>query len=508
MKIFTSKKVQEIDKYTIENEPILSINLMERAAKNCTEWIIKKFTLNKKIKILVGPGNNGGDALAIARMLIEKRYNVKIFVFIKKLSIDSQINYDRLVKQNTVTCKFIDKESDFPKIDNDDIIIDGLFGSGLSRPLKGFFEKLVKHVNSNKATIVSIDIPSGLFSENNSLLVTDYDNSYKNAIKADYTITLELPFLSFMFPDTEKHVGELNIIPIGLHKEIIKITEAKYHYLSSKCILKRLIKRTKFSHKGTFGHALLLAGSYGKMGAAILASKACLRSGVGLLTVHVPITGYEIMQISVPEAMVCIDESGTKFCKLSETKKYNAIGVGPGIGMKQSTQQLFKGMLEKIDKPIVIDADAINILAENKSWIKLLPKNSIITPHPKEFERLVGKSANYYKRLLLQIEFAIKYQVILLVKGANTSIACPDGKCYFNSTGNNGMATAGSGDVLTGIILSLLAQGYSAKDASIVGVYIHGLSADIAVKQKSKQALIASDIIGYLGNVFIELNKM
>ncbi|MDO8929577.1 MAG: NAD(P)H-hydrate dehydratase, partial [Bacteroidota bacterium] len=307
------------------------------------------------------------------------------------------------------------------------------------------------------------------------------------------------------FPENFQFTGDWEVLPIGLSSKAIGQTESNYFYLTKEYISGKIIKRDKFSHKGTFGHALLIAGSHGKMGAAVLSSKACLRSGVGLLTSHVPRLGYEIIQNSVPEAMTSIDSSETVFSEVPDLAMFSAIGIGPGLDKKTATQNAFKKLLQAQHKKMVIDADALNILAENKNWYRLIPENSILTPHPKEFERLAGISANSYARLQLQLQFSAKYRVIVVCKGAHSCITFPNGDVYFNSTGNPGMATGGSGDVLTGIILGLLAQSYSPEDAALIGVYLHGLAGDLAATQFSQHAMIAGDIIELLGAAFIQL---
>ncbi len=503
MKIFKTQLVKLIDKYTIEHEPILSIDLMERAASQVADWLINKFSNDRKFKIFVGPGNNGGDALVVARLLAVCSYNVNVYIvkFTDKFSHNFNINYNRLKdlseQKKQLKIHTLIQESQLPIINSNNIIVDGIFGSGLSRPLSGFPAKVVNHINDSDATVVAVDVPSGLFGEDNS------NNNIKNIVNADFTSTFQFPKLSFLFPENDKYVGVWQVIDIGLDKNFINETETDYFYFLKNEV--KLKSRNKFDHKGKYGHALLIAGSYEKTGAAILASKACLRTGVGLLTVHVPQSAYEIMQTAVPEAMLMIDETEINYCKKETLNKFNAIGIGPGIGKKKSMKMALKAVIENSEVLIVFDADAINILSENKEWLKNIPRNSIFTPHPKEFERLAGKSTNSFERNEMQINFAKKYNVYVVLKGANTVVACPDGKCYFNSTGNPGMATAGSGDVLTGIVLSLLAQGYSSKDAALIGVFIHGLSGDIAAQEMSEEALIASDIISCLGKAFKEI---
>lgn len=502
MKVLNAEQVKDLDAYTIKNEPILSINLMERAAEACTKWIIEKFPGKPSVKVFAGPGNNGGDGLAIARMLAEKGYGVDAFIKSTKLSADAGINYERLLYQGIIDIAILESENDFPQFDKTDIIIDALFGSGLSRPVEGFYAQIIDSINKSPATVVSIDIPSGFFSEDNSKLMKDDKGVYVNVIQADYTLSLELPFLSFFFPDAQHHVGGWRCIPIGLSKAYLSDLTSDKEYITEGMIKDTVKKRNKFDHKGTYGHALLIAGSYGKMGAAILAAKACLRAGVGLLTTHFPVSGYDIMQTAVPEAMVCIDESGTRFCKSDEQDLYQAIGIGPGIGQKQATLNSLVGVLNNAKKPVVLDADALNLLSKNKDLYDLIPENSILTPHPGEFRRLLGGSNSYFEQYKKQIALAKEQKVIVILKGAHTAIALPNGKCFFNSTGNPGMGTAGSGDVLTGVLTSLLAQGYEPEKAAILGVYLHGLAGDLAAKKIGRQALVASGIIDNLGKAY------
>lgn len=499
MKIFYSKQVAEIDRYTIENEPIHSIDLMERASVKISEWIEKIFQTRTKLKVFVGPGNNGGDALAVSRLL-SKRHEIDVY-FTNVLSQDAENNLKRLKMLKRTRLHLIENIKQFPKLENNDIIIDGIFGSGLSRPLTGKFAELVKHINSSNCIVISIDIPSGLFGEDNS------ENDTECIIKAKYTLALQFPNISFMYPENYKYIGKFEILPIGLHPDAIKSTLSNFHYTIKKDIADLLIKREKFSHKGSYGHALLISGSYGRIGATVLGSKSCLRSGVGLVTVHTPKCGYETVQITVPEAMVMADASEKEISEIHDLGIYDAVGIGPGIGLNEKTKKALEKLLDKINKPLIIDADGINIISENKTLLDKLPDYTILTPHVKEFERLFGVYENGYTRNKAQIEYSKKYKIIIVLKGAHTSITTPDGICYFNSTGNPGMATAGSGDVLTGIILSLLAQGYYAEKAAIIAVYLHGLAGDIAVKEISEEAMIASDIIDNLGLAFKEIKE-
>ncbi len=493
MKILTSKQIREVDTYTIENEPIASIDLMERASKSCYNWIKRNFKKNKKVCVFCGIGNNGGDGLAIARMLGGTGFNVTVHILKhtnKDGSDDFQINEARLKKVRGIKLHYINERDELPEIDEDTMVIDAMFGSGLTRPLEGFPAKAVQHINSSKALLViAIDFPSGLFCEDNSKNIPD------NIIKADYTLTFQVPKLSFMLAENKEYVGEWHLFDIGLHEEFLNSIETKNHLILSEDIKIFYKKRGEFTHKGNFGHGLLISGSYGKMGAAVLAARGALHSGIGLLTTHIPKCGYEIIQSSLPEAMCSIDDNEVIFSDIKDFNNYNAIAVGPGIGTEKETAAGLKLLIQNFAAPIIMDADALNILSENKTWLSFIPKGSILTPHPKEFERLAGQCSNSYERMQKALELAFKYQIFIVLKGAYTLIAFPDGRAYFNSTGNPGMATGGSGDVLTGIILGLLSQGYLSSEAVTAGVYLHGLAGDIAAQRKGFEALLASDII-------------
>lgn len=501
MKLFTCQQIAEIDRLTMKLEPISSIDLMERAAQRLTDWIFLNIRSDHSFYIFAGPGNNGGDALAIARMLADSNYNCSLFLadFGRELKGDAAINHARLIEQNKVILKKINSEDSIPEMPAGVVILDGLFGSGINKPLAGLSKLIVQKMNQSGATIISIDIPSGLFGEDNS------ENDLSAIVRANYTLTFQFPKLSFFFPENAEFTGNWYVLPILLHPEAILQTESKYFSLAKTFISGLLKKRGKFSHKGNFGHALLIAGSYGKMGAAVLASRACLRAGVGLLTSHVPQSGYEIIQNSVPEAMTSIDSSAEIFTVYPSSDQFSAIGIGPGLGKNPETQQALKKLLQSEIQKLIIDADGLNILAENKDWIDLLPENTILTPHPKEFERLAGPSSNSYERLKKQVQFSVRHKVIIVLKGANTCISVPDGSAFFNETGNPGMATAGSGDVLTGIILGLLAQNYTPEEATLIGVYLHGLAGDLAAATFGQQALIAGDIINHMGAAFLHL---
>ena len=501
MKILTPKQIQALDAYTIVNEPIKSIDLMERASNAFVTWFMQQFPAAEKtpVRIFCGPGNNGGDGLAVARLLNRKFYEVEIYLCQIGIhrSPDFKKNLKRIPRRRGVPILTIKETDKFPVVEKNVVVIDAIFGSGLNRPITGYWAQLVKYLNQLPNQRVAIDIPSGLFAEKHTTGI---------AIQSDYTLSFELAKRAFFFPENYHRVGKTFIQPIGLSQAFIQ-QAATNNYLVTKTFIKSILKqRHKFDHKGTFGHALLIAGSIGKMGAAVLATKACLRSGVGLVTTHSPICGYTILQISCPEAMASVDQTENYISEFPTLTNYRAIGMGCGIDQTAATQTALFDLLTKAKKSLVLDADALNILGANPDKLATIPPNSILTPHPKEFERLFGKTANDFARNEHQLQQAKKLNCIILLKGANTAIACPDGACYFNSTGNPGMATGGSGDVLTGILTGLLAQGYSPKEATILGVYLHGLAGDLAIKETGQESLLAGDLVNYIGKAFQVIN--
>lgn len=498
MKILPIEKIREADAYTIANEPIASIDLMERAATTCYQWLSKQVDGQRRVLVFCGLGNNGGDGLVIARLMALNKYNVEIYIirYSDKFSSDFEVNYDRLKDIKKVLLKNLKEDDGLPVIQPEDVVVDAIFGSGLTKPVVDFPARVIRHINASKSLVVAIDMPSGLYCDEHT------DTKAGAVIQADYTLSFQLPKLAFMFAENDSYVGEWKLFDIGLHKDFINQADSKNLMLTRKLAGSLLKSRTKFAHKGNFGHALLIAGSYGKMGTSVLASKACLRSGVGLVHAYIPVKGYQIIQTAVPEAMVTIDPNDDYFTELPDLEMFTAIGIGPGIGFHEKTKKALKLLIQRATVPLIFDADALTILGENKTWIPFIPKNSVFTPHPKEFERLVGKARDDFHRNQLQREFCIKYGVYIVLKGAQTCICNPDGVCWFNTTGNPGMATGGSGDVLTGLILGLLAQKYHPRDACLLGVYLHGLAGDLAAKKLGMEAMIAGDIVGQLGKAF------
>ncbi len=502
MKILTAAQIREADAYTIAHEPIASIDLMERASQTFTEWFVHHFPdTDIPVSILCGPGNNGGDGLAVARLLHQQFYQVEIYIckIGNSVSEDFSVNLKRLPGFDALPVYDLEAESPLPDFPAQSIVIDAIFGSGLNRPVEGYWATLLAHINDQQAiTTVAIDIPSGLFADKTTRSV---------CIEANHTFTFEMPKLAFLFPENNNYTGRWWMKSIGLHPDFLTKVQSSSHYLDGPMVAGLWKQRQKYDHKGTFGHALLMVGSHGKMGAAVLATNACLRSGVGLVTAYIARSGYEILQISCPEAMVVLDTHESFVTDFPELSPYRAIGVGSGIGQNAATAEAIEKLLKSASIPLVLDADALNILSQKISLLDLLPKHSILTPHPKEFERLFGKTRNNFERNELQRRMSKEKQIYILLKGAHSCITTPEGEAYFNSTGNPGMATAGSGDVLTGIITGLFSQGYPSFEALTLGVFLHGLAGDLAAETHGQHSMIAGDIIAHLGKAIQRLQK-
>lgn len=501
MQIFSAEQIRAWDEYTILHEPVSSIDLMERAATQCVSWLERNNFAEKPLCIYCGKGNNGGDGLAIARLLSRQNSFITVYIleFGHKGTEDFQVNLARL-HQLGIEVKFIQGEENIHPIPEAAVIIDALYGSGLNRPLEGVTQILVNHLNQSGNPIISIDIPSGMYADRSSLKAT--------VIRATHTLSFQCYKPAFLVAENALNIGELHLLDIGLHPAYLLNTFGQFELIDAALAGTLYHPRLPFAHKGNFGHALLVAGSYGKTGAAVLAAKACLRSGVGLLTCHIPRSSVNILQTASPEAMVIADEE--KYLNTGiqdELDRYDAIGIGPGIGTDAKTRFLIESVFKQMKSKLVLDADALNILAANRKLLASLPPLSVLTPHPKEFERLAGKTENDFEQIELALDFAKRNQCILVLKGHHTFIAMPGGKGYFNTTGNAGMAKGGSGDVLTGMCTAFLAQGYPPEMAALLAVYLHGYAGDLAAAKLSQEAMLASDLIDNLGGAFFSLRK-
>lgn len=505
MKLFSGPQIRNWDAMTLQIQNVDSTELMDRASGVFAHWISEKAYSRhqhegRRTIILAGPGNNGGDALAIARFLSAD--NIPITV-IRAMTSQTNFSKDHLIQlEELPRCVEVipvlldNTPIMFPEFQSTDIIIDGLFGSGLSRPLEGGWAELIKHINRSEATIYSIDIPSGI----------DADGSISGpAIQANHTLSFQIPKRSFFMPENEITCGAWEVMSIGLDERFEEITDSDHILMDMELAAKIIRRRTKFSHKGTYGHGLLICGSSGKIGAAILAGKGALRSGIGLLTVAIPGRGEIIMQTALPEAMVICDPHDYHWSTPISEERFDAIGIGCGIGTYDLSQKVLNAQIESSEKPMVLDADALNMIAQG-GYSESLPTGTILTPHPGEFKRLFGDFPNSRQRWDFMRDYSAHTGQIIILKGAHTVISSPDGTIYINSTGNPGMATAGSGDVLTGIITGLLAQNYLPEQAAILGVFIHGLAGDLAAADMGMESIIASDLINHLGKAFQQVH--
>jgi len=494
LKILTPAQIKALDAFTIQDGQIPSIDLMERACRAFTKWFTEYFDTQNTIGVVCGTGNNGGDGMGIARILKDLGYAITVWVVRGGVteSIDFKINVDK-ARQDGLAIIEIAGESDEVPLEGCDVLVDAIFGSGLSRPPTGIYAHVIENMNRAKATRVAVDIPSGLMAD---------APSPGPVVKAHYTVSFQLPKLTFFLPEYYTRVGTWVLVDIGLHKGFIKESKSSHFYLTQKDPRRILRDRSTFDHKGNYGHALVVAGSFGKMGAALLTARAAMRSGLGLLTARIPRCGYTVLQSGVPEAMVDVDNHEHCLSGSIELDHYTALGIGPGLGKSPETLAAFTRILNDFGKPMVIDADALNMISENRNLLPLVPEGSILTPHPGEFERLVGKWQDDFDRLEKQKRLAAELRSVVILKGAFSSIADPNGRVFFNSTGNPGMATGGSGDVLTGIITGLMAQRYESLQAAQLGVYLHGLSGDLAASEMGINSLIATDLVDFLSPAF------
>lgn len=492
MKIFTASQIKHWDDYTIKHQPISSIELMEKAGEACAEEIISliKEQSYSAVMVFCGPGNNGGDGLVIARYLYVSGISTEVFLVGNResYSLEYSTNVQRLRTISHATLTTLNKEEQLPEIPEGTVVIDALFGTGLNKPVTGFAATLINHINQSAAFVVSVDIASGLPAEYQmALMKGDFP-----VIKPSLTLTFQQPKLTFLLADCAAYTGVFKVIDLGLHPDYARNETTPYYYITHREWRLRLKERTKFSHKGTYGHACIAAGAYGKIGAAVLSARAALKAGCGLVTAYVPQCGYLVLQTALPEAMVLTDVHEHYISNLNIPDFADAVAIGPGIGTHHTTAQALLNWLKQLNLVAkVLDADALNIIATAADVV--YPPNCIITPHVREFERLVGSCSSSWERVCKQQEYAQKHGIVVVLKGAHTSVALPDGRIYFNSTGNPALATAGSGDVLTGILVSLLAQGYAPEDAAIIGVYWHGAAADMLVADEHL-TLIASEL--------------
>ena len=501
MKIINAKQIKELDAASIINEKITSVDLMERASKMCLTKILQYADEEKNYIIFCGKGNNGGDGLCIGRLLSDRNRKVIIYIINHRedASAEFYVQLESLKKNHEAIIHYIDEADQLLEINfKDAIVVDALIGSGLNKPAESLLLNCINYINQSSSFTISIDVPSGISA--------DFPDIETSAVMADVTLTFQLPKFSFMFPEVRPFVGKMDILDIGLDIEFINQLDTPIHYINLPLIRKIKLTRPYIAHKGNFGHALLICGHKGMIGAAHISGKACLRAGAGLLTIKVPACGLNSMQQSLPEAMIIDDPENNFTSFLPDVSFYNAIGIGCGIGKEKQTQNILKLLIQNYSGKLVIDADALNILSENKTWLSFLPPYTILTPHPKEFDRLAGTHTNSFERFKTAQEFAKKHKIIIVLKGANTACIMPDGNVFFNSTGNPGLSKGGSGDALTGIITGLLARGYAPNHAVIMGVFIHGFAADLALKKNHEESLLITDVIEKIPKAFQKID--
>ncbi len=498
VKIFTAAQIHACDAYTIQASAISSAELMERAANKCVTWIRDHFPKDTLFVALCGTGNNGGDGLAITRLLQQRGYGVKAFLLrLSKdnMSPDCRTNLQRLQAIDKDLATIVEPDTFITDIPAHIVIIDAILGTGLSRPTQGWVAAFINQVNHLPNKKIAIDIPSGLPAD----IIPDKDAAI---LKVQDTLSFEFYKRTFLHPESGAFAGNIHILDIGLDKVFINATHSQYKTIDQEDAKNIYRPRSPFSHKGTYGHALLVGGSYGKMGAITLSSKAALRAGAGLVTALIPGYGYHILQTANPEVM-CKTNGERVIEKIEDWEHIQAIGIGPGMGTDSKTAQALAGFIDACKTPVVVDADALNLIARQPELLAKLPKGSILTPHPKEFTRLFGENTNSMIQLDHARIQAMRYNINIVLKGHHTAVITTEGECWYNMTGNAGMATGGAGDVLTGIITGLLAQGYEPHHAAMLGVYLHGLAGDIAAKEISQEALIAGDITDHLGKAFL-----
>lgn len=496
MKIFTNSEIRQIDSYTIEQEGVTSLELIERVAKGVTDEITSRWRTSKPVAIFAGPGNNGADALAVGTMLAERGYKINAYLFNiggDKLSAECAEYRNRLANCSDVNLTEVIGTFNIPEFQRNLLIIDGLFGSGLRDPLKGGFAVLVQRINDANATVVSIDIPSGLSGDWNPSLIS------RDVIHATLTLAVQFPRLAFFIADNADLVGEWKLLDVGLSQKAAATIKPTYYLVEESDVYHTLRKRPLFSTKVDYGSALIYAGSYGMMGAAVMAARGALRAGVGRVTIESPKCGYPIIQTAVPEALYSANQGDKYIDRMRPAHEYNAIAVGPGIGTNETTLRALEELLLSSHTPLILDADALNCIAMKPTMLNSIPMLSIITPHAREFDRLFGHHTTMEGRLRKAIEVAQRYHILIVLKGHYTSIIRPDGKIYFNSSGCPAMATPGSGDVLTGMLAGFMAQGYKSEIATLLAVFLHGLAGELAAEEHGEYGVTASDIANNIG---------
>lgn len=500
IKIFTNKQIKKINKYFFRKQNIYSKKLKKKSKEFVKDFI--KFFPNKKqiISIYVGTENNGAEGLSIGELLFKKKYfniNIKIAHFSKKYSLNFKQKFNDVLKL-PIVIKNLNINKKFPKENKKSILIDALLGLDVNKQLLNSYELLIKHLNKLNKTIFSLDIPTGFITEG----IISFN---KNILKVYRVVSFQNIFVNFLLPESFQFINNWKYIDIGLYYPYIHKLYTNYYYIEKKDISKLLKKRNSFQNKWEFGHALIVAGNYPyTIGASLLCADACLKTGAGNTSACIPHDGLTALNIFSPEIMFLPRLIKNKTITNS-IKKFTSIAVGPGLGYDDMSLDLLIWILKNYKKPIVIDADAINLISRNKELWSLIPENSLITPHVKEFDRLFGKHNSWWDRIKTIKLQSKRKKIIILLKNKYSIIGTPDGKIFFNSTGNPAMAVAGMGDVLTGILASLLAQGYSSYETAIIGVFIHGKSGDDLINIEKVKNITSKALINQIAKTYCSL---
>jgi NAD(P)H-hydrate epimerase len=501
MKIFSAAQIKACDAYTIHATNISSLELIERAASACAQYILGKYNKECAFVVLCGMGNNGADGLALAHILLQNGYAVKIFLLQHKneSTPENKTLINKILRINAALIDYVRPETFLTDLPESVVIIDAILGTGLSRSVEHWLEEFFNHINQLPNHKISIDIPSGMPADT-------LPNKDSAIILAQITLSFQFFKRSFLHSETAKYCGLIEILDIGLHPTFIEATHTHYQTIEETNLVSLIKSKPNFSYKNQHGHTFIVGGTKGKSGAIVLATNSALRSGVGLVTSIIPEQCYYPIQTIAPEAM-CQTSGDDYIENITGYEAADSIGIGIGMGTQELTIKAFSQFIEACNIPCVFDADALNILSLHNELMNKIPENSILTPHVGECERLFGKSANSMQMVENIRMQAMRYRVCIVLKGHRTVIATPDGDCFYNLTGNAGMAKGGSGDVLTGLLAGLLAQGYTSIQSALLGVYLHGLAGDIAALDMGQQAMNANDIINRLGNAWQKLSK-
>lgn len=506
MNIYTTQEIDRIFDANVRQENISTDEIVERASQSITNEIVSRWDKEVPLYVFAGPYRNGAYALATARHLLKKGYNVKVTFF--NISIDpaqehTKYQRDRLLAAGLPSQNLIEVTQNFtmPEFEKNAVVIDGLFGSELNTSLRTGYTLVIRHINENNLKVVSIDVPSGMTGDWNSRTSPNY------VIRATLTIALQFPHLAFFLPSMSQNVGEWIVVDLGLKVINVAGNAPRYLLIGKHEASRFLQQRRLFSSKDDYGKGMIFAGSYGMMGAAVMAGVGALRAGIGKLTLCTPSSGYQIVQTSVPEALYQYADEPEFFSKMKTPYSCDSIAVGPGIGTQEKTINALEEFLTGVPSPIVLDADALNCISLRPTLLNKIPNMSIITPHAKEFDRLFGEQANGDERLLKAIEVSKLYNIIIVLKGHYTAVVRPDGMLTLNDSGTPAMATPGSGDVLTGIITAFYAQLKNPVLAAVAGVYVHGRAGEIAAEEHGSYGVLASDIANAVGKAIKEILK-